>query len=550
MKIKGIWFWLFLMFSYCSYANQQELIREERRRQAEEIRKLEKNELKDEVKLNDIEEDAQAMGSEIRNINIEGNTILKKSEIELLKKRYISRKGGKNILNLMKELENMYLEEGYISVRVKINMEKSNIQEGKIFLKVIEGHVEKIIFKNGKSQEKLKIFTSFPIYKGKILNINDLDQGIDNLNSVSSNSARVDITAGNELGGSIVEIDNHKRKKVSGAVNYNDLGQSSTGKDRIKFSLIFEDVAGINDTFASTYQRKLGNSRKYKDNENFSFYYKVPVKYWEFSISKDQSEYLSTIKSFAHTYEITGVSKNMNYSARRIISRNSNGKTSVGVTLTNKETKNYFDGIKLITSSRKLSVLKIEANHNRRFFNGVLYGDFTYHEGIKKFGAEKDENKGDYSPRAQFQKYTADLSWYKPFMIREQRFSYRVSFSGQYSDDILYSSEKLGIGDDTTVRGFKENSIMGDKGFYIRNEIGYNYKSLEPFIAYDYGRVKDVYKDEYYEKNGSEMSGATIGLRMYLNNFDMSFSYSKPLTAPAYIKKNTHEIYFSMSTRF
>ncbi|WP_308008486.1 ShlB/FhaC/HecB family hemolysin secretion/activation protein [uncultured Fusobacterium sp.] len=550
MKIKGIWFWLFLMFSYCSYANQQELIREERRRQAEEIRKLEKNELKDEVKLNDIEEDAQAMGSEIRNINIEGNTILKKSEIELLKKRYISRKGGKNILNLMKELENMYLEEGYISVRVKIDMEKSNIQEGKIFLKVIEGHVEKIIFKNGKSQEKLKIFTSFPIYKGKILNINDLDQGIDNLNSVSSNSARVDITAGNELGGSIVEIDNHKRKKVSGAVNYNDLGQSSTGKDRIKFSLIFEDVAGINDTFASTYQRKLGNSRKYKDNENFSFYYRVPVKYWEFSISKDQSEYLSTIKSFAHTYEITGVSKNTNYSARRIISRNSNGKTSVGVTLTNKETKNYFDGIKLITSSRKLSVLKIEANHNRRFFNGVLYGNFTYHEGIKKFGAEKDENKGDYSPRAQFQKYTADLSWYKPFMIKEQRFSYRVSFSGQYSDDILYSSEKLGIGDDTTVRGFKEDSIMGDKGFYIRNEIGYNYKSLEPFIAYDYGRVKDVYKDEYYEKNGSEMSGATIGLRMYLNNFDMSFSYSKPLTAPAYIKKNTHEIYFSMSTRF
>ena len=550
MKIKGIWFWLFLMFSYCSYANEQELIREERRRQAEEIRKLEKNELKDEVKLNDIEEDAQAMGSEIRNITIEGNTILKKTEIESLKKRYIGKKGGKNILNLMKELENMYLEEGYISGRVKIDMEKSNIQEGEIFLKAIEGHVEEIRFKNGKNQEKLKIFTSFPISKGKILNINDLDQGIDNLNSVSSNTARLDITAGNELGGSIVEIDNQKRKKISGALNYNDLGQSSTGKDRIKFSLIFEDVAGINDTFASTYQRKLGNSRKYKDNENFSFYYRVPVKYWEFSVSKDQSEYLATIKSFAHTYETTGVSKNINYSARRIISRNSNGKTSIGVTLTNKETKNYFDGIKLITSSRKLSVLKVEANHNRRFFNGVLYGNFTYHEGLDRFGAEKDENKGDYSPRAQFQKYTADLSWYRPFMIKEQRFSYRVSFSGQYSDDILYSSEKLGIGDDTTVRGFKENSIMGDKGFYVRNEIGYSYKSLEPFIAYDYGRVKDVYKDDYYEKNGSEMSGATIGLRMYLNNFDMSFSYSKPLTAPTYIKKNTHEIYFSMSARF
>ena len=76
------------------------------------------------------------MGSEIRNIVIEGNTILKKSEIDSLKEKYIGKKGGKNILNLMKELENLYLEEGYISVRVKIDMEKSNISAGEIFLKV------------------------------------------------------------------------------------------------------------------------------------------------------------------------------------------------------------------------------------------------------------------------------------------------------------------------------------------------------------------------------------------------------------------------------
>ena len=239
MKIKGIYFGIFLIFSYCVHANQQELNREERRKQAEEIRKLEKSGIKDEVKLNDIEEDIQAMGSEIRDIFIEGNTILKKNQIEPLKKRYIGKKGGKSILNLMKELENLYLEDGYISVRVKIDMEKSNIPEGRIFLKVIEGHVEDIRFKDGKNQDKLKIFTSFPISRGQILNINDLDQGIDNLNSVSSNNARLDITAGEELGGSIVEIDNHKTKKISGAINYNDLGQKSTGKGQNKIFSYF-----------------------------------------------------------------------------------------------------------------------------------------------------------------------------------------------------------------------------------------------------------------------------------------------------------------------
>ena len=549
MKIRKIWVWLFFIFNYCSYANQQELNREERRIREEEIRKLEKIEAKDEIQLNELEENIEAIGDEIKSLEINGNTILKASEIEILKKKYIGKIGGKNILNLMRELENLYLVKGYIAVRVKMDMDRADIPEGKIALKVLEGHIEEIRFKD-KSKGKINIFTSFPTSKGDVLNINDLDQGIDNLNSVSSNNAKLDILAGETLGGSIIEIDNQRSKKISGAINYNDLGQKSTGRDRLKTSLIFEDIIGLNDSFTGTYQKKLGTSTKYKDNENFSFYYRIPIKYWEFSVSKDQSEYLSTIRSFAHTYESTGISKNINYSVRRIINRNSNGKTSVGVTLTNKETKNYFDGIKLITSSRKLSVLKVDVNHNRRLFNGVFYGNLAYHEGLDRFGAESDKEKGEYSPKAQFQKYTADISWYRPFNIGEQRFSYRVSLSGQYSDDILYSSEKLGIGDDTTIRGFKENSIMGDKGFYMRNEIGYNYKFLEPFIAYDYGRVKDVYKDEYYEKNGSEMSGASIGLRMYFNHFDMSLTYSKPLTAPSYIKKNTHEIYFTMSARF
>ena len=98
MKIRKIWVWLFFIFNYCSYANQQELNREERRIREEEIRKLEKIEAKDEIQLNELEENIEAIGDEIRNIEINGNTILKASEIEILKKKYIGKIGGKNIL--------------------------------------------------------------------------------------------------------------------------------------------------------------------------------------------------------------------------------------------------------------------------------------------------------------------------------------------------------------------------------------------------------------------------------------------------------------------
>nr|WP_317279638.1 ShlB/FhaC/HecB family hemolysin secretion/activation protein [uncultured Fusobacterium sp.] len=549
MKLKIICF--LVIFTNFLFASQQEINREERRRKEEEFKKIEKEDsFNNKYPTNELDNITSEAGSEIKIIEVKGNTILSKNKIENLKKKYVGKRGGKNVINFVKELENLYLEKGYITTRVKIDIENSNFKAGKIQCIVIEGYIENIVM-NGESNNS-KIFASFPTKEKEVLNIKDLDQGIDNLNSISVNNAKLDILAGENLGGSIIDIKNETSKKISAAVNYNNLGQKSTGEERIKLALTIEDFLGINDSFTGSYQRKLGRNKKYNDNENFSFYYRIPFKYWEFSIIKDQSEYKNTITGLGQSYKSTGISKNMNYSLRRVIHRNEVGKTTLGLTLTNKETKNYIDDEKLILSSRKLSVLKLDIGHQRRLFNGMFFGEIAYYEGLKRFGAERDdwEYKDSTSPKAQFQKYTMDINWYKPFKINNQNFSYRFSFSGQYSDDILYSSEKMSIGDDTTVRGFKENSIMGDKGIYIRNELAYNYNFLEPFIAYDIGRVKDVTKDEYYEKYGTELSGASIGVRVYFKYFTASITYSKPLTAPRYIDKNKQEIYITLSYLF
>ncbi|WP_261792016.1 POTRA domain-containing protein [Fusobacterium ulcerans] len=132
----------FFVLSSISFSNSEEINREERRRHEEEIRKLEKAEAKDEIQLNELEENIEAIGDEIKSLEISGNTILKASEIEVLKKKYIGKIGGKNILNLMRELENLYLVKGYIAVRVKMDMDKADIPEGKIALKVLEGYIE------------------------------------------------------------------------------------------------------------------------------------------------------------------------------------------------------------------------------------------------------------------------------------------------------------------------------------------------------------------------------------------------------------------------
>ena len=181
----------------------------------------------------------------------------------------MGKKGGKNILNFVKELENLYLEKGYIATRVKIDMENSDFKTRKVICVIIEGHIEEIKIEGEK--DGIRTFTSFPIKKGDVLNMKDLDQGIENLNSISANNAKLDIAAGESLGGSIIKVKNEKSKKISGTINYNNLGQKSTGVERMKIGISIEDFLGINDSFNSSYQRKLGRERKYKDAENFSF---------------------------------------------------------------------------------------------------------------------------------------------------------------------------------------------------------------------------------------------------------------------------------------
>lgn len=69
----GFFWWLVIIIMLIS----KNWLEKKEENNLEEMRKIRKSELKDKVKLNDIEEDVQAMGSEIRNIVIEGNTILK-----------------------------------------------------------------------------------------------------------------------------------------------------------------------------------------------------------------------------------------------------------------------------------------------------------------------------------------------------------------------------------------------------------------------------------------------------------------------------------------
>ena len=127
----------------------------------------------------------------VNSIDLEGNTIFEDFQINAILRKYIG--GDKNIYTLINELENKYIESGYVTTKVGLNMEKSNFESGDISLFILEGKIDKVFY-DGK-ENKFKTFITFPQKENNILNIRDLDQGIDNL----GDNSKMDIKASDKM---------------------------------------------------------------------------------------------------------------------------------------------------------------------------------------------------------------------------------------------------------------------------------------------------------------------------------------------------------------
>ena len=68
----------------------------------------------------------------VNSIDLEGNTIFEDFQINTILRKYIGK--NKNIYALINELENKYIERGYVTTKVGLNTEKSDFENGNISL--------------------------------------------------------------------------------------------------------------------------------------------------------------------------------------------------------------------------------------------------------------------------------------------------------------------------------------------------------------------------------------------------------------------------------
>ncbi|NFV79467.1 ShlB/FhaC/HecB family hemolysin secretion/activation protein [Magnetospirillum aberrantis] len=496
---------------------------------------------------------------DVLHIEVEGTVHLSQDEVDEIVRPFVGRCLALSDLNdLMRAISQAYVDKGYVAARPYLPQQ--DMRGGTLRLVVVEGKVEDIPPDSSESAHSLEMLFAFPGVIDRPLNLRDIEQGLDQINRLRSNNATMSLEPGSTQGGTRVVVKNEPRKRwrLSGGIN--NSGQESTGRNKWQATGEVDDLLGVNDFLSLTTDRSAVHDGNWRASRSVNGFFSVPFGYWTLSLSASYSDYSSPVFGTVQTYHSTGNTKTRKVELERVVQRDADSKTSVKGLFRTYTANAYFNDQKLDTSSYSLSVAGLGFSHSRRLLGGLLSFGGTWEHGLDMVHAKADEaGLPKDSPHAQFDKASADISYLRPFQLGGLSLTYTGAVHGQWSEDTLYSPERISLGGQYSVRGFDAEYISGDTGAYVRNELALTLPEtgegwidlglgrVTPFVALDYGALRGDPKDDY--ERGA-MAGWAAGLRTSGGMVMLSATYSQPLNAPAFIRERDHEAYLSLTVEY
>lgn len=456
---------------------------------------------------------------------------------------------------IVRAVTNLYGERGYVTSRAMLPPQ--DVGEGNLQIVVVEGDVEGFDWNGEDGTGRSERLTAFPGMVGGIFNLRDAEQGLDQLNRLRSNDAKMKLVPGASPGSTRIAIDNAQQRSWRVSAGVDNSGSDATGETQLKGVAEADNTLGINDYVYVTHSRDDLENSSQRMSRSWSAFASIPYGYWTLSATSSYFQYRSMVQGQTQSFLTSGMSRTNKIGVDRVIHRDSDSKTNAGIFLTHKSIRNYIEDVELDTSSHKLSILSLSLSHTRKILGGSFRTAIGHETGLPLLGAKNDSGRLTGEPEAQFEKLTADISYGLPFTLLGQNLSLTTVARGQWSNDTLYSTERQSVGSETTVRGYKEDSLLGDSGGFVRNELSIAVPTSIPeideplgvprlFIGYDVGAIKR----DHEASEGGRLSGWAAGIRMSGEYVDAELTFARALAHDAAITPQSHEITFSLTLAY
>lgn len=435
--------------------------------------------------------------------------------------------GEQGINVIMTRIQNAIIERGYTTTRVVAAPQDLN--NGVLILTLIPGYIGQIRWSDetlAASNRLTSWRTALPMRQGDLFNLRDLEQALEMLKRVPTVEVDIQIEPGGQMGYSDLVISWQQKFPVRLNLSIDDGGSRNTGRYQGALTLSYDNWFTANDLFYISVNHDLADSQG-GGSTGYSVHYSIPIQgNWLLSFNTGKYNYDQNVAGINQSYNYSGDSYNTDLTLSRRIFRSATQRLNLYGKAWARRSHNYIDDVEIMVQRRRTAGWEIGAEYRHYLGNAILNTNLSYKRGTGADNALKAPEEDYDGGTSRMQIWTLNTTLSVPLTIGEQRFRYFGSIKAQRNSTNLIPQDQFSIGGRYTVRGFDgRNSLMGDRGWYIRNDFGWVIPNTnhELYTGFDIGHVSGP-ATKY--QIGQNLSGMVLGLRGGFNIRDYAyFSY-------------------------
>ena len=458
---------------------------------------------------------------------------------------------------------------GYVTTRVLAAPQ--DLSTGTLTLSLVPGRIAAIRLTPDSSSTLLGssalLTTAIPARVGDLLNLRDIEQGLENLKRAPTAEADIQIepsTAPNARPGDsdlVVKYVQSKKWRVN--LSLDDSGTKATGRNQAGVTASFDNPLGLNDLFYVSANHSINSHFLWEPSygtEGQVAHYSLPFGYWMLGFTASNSQYHQSIAGLNGDIVYAGKTNNAEVKLSRLVYRDQSRKTTVAIKGFRRESRSFIEDLELDVQHRVAGGWELSLNHKEYIGEATLEGTLAYKRGTRAFGAKESSEEIAYRNRddlndplegtSRLKLYTADISLNAPFKLGEQKLRYSGLIRAQWNRTPLTPQDRFAIGGRYTVRGFDgEANLMGERGWLLRNDIGWamGQSGAELYAGMDYGHIGGR---STIDTLGRNLAGAAVGVRGQWSKLSYDFFVGAPISKPEGYRTAKVTLGFNLNASF
>ncbi|NJM89160.1 MAG: ShlB/FhaC/HecB family hemolysin secretion/activation protein [Hydrococcus sp. RU_2_2] len=463
----------------------------------------------------------------MKQVKVLGSTAFSQKELEAVTDRFIGKEINlDNAYAIRSAITQLYVDNGYTTSAAFLSNEQ-DVSDGVIKIQVIEGQLEELHIQGlshlNESYVQSRLATETPI------NINKLQESLQLLQNdplIANISANLAVGSGNGLSILTVRVSEADTWTIGAA--FNNARSPAVGSDQAIAQLSNSNLIGRGDRADLIYSHTEGS-------DTFNFSYQVPINSKNGTIRATYATSSNEIVEEPFTpLDIQSESRSYELSYRQPIVQTPTQEFALGITASRIESESSLLGERFPLSRgaddegrTRISALRFSQEYSYRGVEEVFLARAQISLGVGAFGATINEEE----PDSRFFSWQAQAQYVR-LLAPDTFFLLRGEF--QLADRELLVDEQFRLGGTGSVRGYRQDLLLGDNGLFASAEVRVpilripqweTVLQVAPF--FDVGKV--------WSSNGNNSSPsnlASFGLGLLLSggdNFSAGFYWAVPL---------------------